>query len=230
MSNKFMEVISLERESQTKDINNTVIPSVKSEKIICTFKTTLKSIEDKFLIVDKLETMDVNDAKDDILRSQIVFVMSSLDYYMHEIVKYGIIEMFNGNKPKTKSYQNFIVSMPFVEEAIKNIESVDWLENWIVIKDKQNTYMASEKIKKCLSLISTKTIFKNIADEMSMKSNELSNRIDEIYERRNYIAHQADRNAKTGELQEIDKTFVEQSIKFIREFVENVHKEITNDI
>lgn len=225
-----MEVISLERESQTKDINNTVIPSVKSEKIICTFKTTLKSIEDKFLIVDKLETMDVNDAKDDILRSQIVFVMSSLDYYMHEIVKYGIIEMFNGNKPKTKSYQNFIVSMPFVEEAIKNIESVDWLENWIVIKDKQNTYMASEKIKKCLSLISTKTIFKNIADEMSMKSNELSNRIDEIYERRNYIAHQADRNAKTGELQEIDKTFVEQSIKFIREFVENVHKEITNDI
>lgn len=230
MSNKFMEIISLERSSETREVNNTLIPDVKAERIINTFTTTLNSIESKFSIVETLESLDYEEAKDDILRSQIVSIMSSLDFYMHEIVKYGIMEIFKGNRPRTNSYKNFIVSMPFVEEAIKNTESVDWLENWIVLKDKQNTYMASKKIQDCLSLISTKKIFKDVACKMGIESQELKEKIDYIYERRNHIAHQADRDARTGDLQEINKHFVEQSISTIKEFIVYVHEEITNYI
>ena len=40
---------------------------------------------------------------DDILRSQIVNVVSALDRYLHEKVRKGICDIFLGNRPITRS-------------------------------------------------------------------------------------------------------------------------------
>lgn len=59
------------------------------------FSENIESIENSFLIANALiEEGYIEEAKD-IWRSQIVFLDSAFDFYMHEITKLGIVSMFN---------------------------------------------------------------------------------------------------------------------------------------
>ena len=46
-----------------------------------------------------------------------------------------------------------------------------------------------------------------------------------LFNRRNQIAHQADRKHTNAEKDEIDKDFVQESINVVTQFVEAVHRE-----
>lgn len=37
----------------------------------------------------------------DLLRAQIVMVVSALDYYIHEITRIGMLEVYDGKRPQT---------------------------------------------------------------------------------------------------------------------------------
>lgn len=56
--------------------------------------------------VVKLQDSEIND----ILRSQIVNVISALDRFLHEKVRKGICDMFLGNKTITNKFKGFSVS------------------------------------------------------------------------------------------------------------------------
>lgn len=222
--------IKLERKEGFREITGTIIPDKKANNIIGNFSESMAQINEKFDIVDELQKNNFIEAANNILRSQIVFAMSCVDFYMHEIVKYGILQIFQGKRQKTSAYSNFAITMPYVERAINNIDSIDWLENWINIKNKQFTYMASKKIQEAISLISSKKILDNVSQKMNIDKNDLKNKIDEIYERRNSIAHQTDRDVSTGRIFDINKKMVEEYLEFINKFIKNLHEEIIKDI
>lgn len=226
----------LTREEETIDIiKNNIIPDPNAIKIIKNFNLTICNIENKFELVEKLRNNGQLEIMDDVLRSQVVFTMSSLDYYMHEIIKYGILSIFKKERSTTKSYENFTVTLSCVERALLNLESIDWLEEWINLKHRANTFMDPKKIKEAFALITKIDIFEKVAtklsyDGVSLSKSDLSNKMSEIYKRRNSISHQSDRNEVTGILNEIDEEFVKDVIYTIKNFVLYAHDEIVNDI
>ena len=82
------------------------------DEIFNEFKCTISQIRQtndvyKYLKdVVKLQDAEIND----ILRSQIVNVISALDRYLHEKVRKGICDMFLGNRAITNKFKNFSVS------------------------------------------------------------------------------------------------------------------------
>ena len=231
--------IDLSRSSEEKDITPRIIPNTKEDLILQNFNDSMSVISDKFNILEEIEQLegelknDYSRFKEDTLRSQIVFAMSALDFYMHEIVRYYTLEIFKGNRTKTKSYKNRKILMEFVERAIKNPESIDWLEEWTREQEGKNTYMSSKKISGGISLISKKggNLLKEIASELGYPTvDSLKEQLDDIYDKRNVIAHQANKDSANGNLESINKEYVEESIEFIKKLVNSMHQKLVQDV
>ncbi len=80
----------------------------KLENIESHFNRNFLEIRTLSNILDNLNP----EAKEEIRRAQLVFLMSALDSYMHEIVAYGYIMMFYGYWRQTEAYrrQNVLLS------------------------------------------------------------------------------------------------------------------------
>ena len=56
----------------------------------------------------------------DLLRSQIVMIVSALDLYIHEITRVGMLEVYNGGRPQTDAFLKFQVSLDSAMQGISN--------------------------------------------------------------------------------------------------------------
>lgn len=210
----FLKNIKLsDREEKINDVKS-ILPDMNLENIFKQFKQNIDNVKSKFEIYEILSNNNYEKSSKDILRSQIVFLMSTLDFYMHEIARYSLLQMFRGEKEKTNSYKNFIVSITVVEKALQNPESVDWLSEEIVYRNSHKTFMSSKEIKNTLSLISNKKIYSEIEERLDMKG-KLTNKLKEIYKRRNKIVHQSDRIHNSDNLYEVKKETVEEYVYII---------------
>lgn len=167
---------------------------------------------------------------DDILRSQIVNVVSALDRYLHEKVRKGICDIFLGNRPITAKFKNFSLSSDTVMR-IWGDSSLTIIEREMLINDavsqslKTLSFQQAVKIKDALSYLWDEphkiTV---VAKEMGVpgatdndKQRYLSQRLDLLVERRNQIAHESDMevNGKRA----ITKQEVDDAISFVEGFV-----------
>lgn len=212
------------------DQKTIVVPDIKANKIINTFNNSIDSLRKKIGIHEGLNKKGFTEEADDVLRSIVVFLMSAVDFYMHEIVKYSLVKMFKGEKSKTVGYKNSLVPLKVVEKGIKNPQNIDWLEDGIIQQQGFKTFMAADKIGEVLKLISNKEIFSEVASQLGKSTEELKNEIQKIYTRRNKIAHQTDRHHKTNRLSSIKKEEVERFIDLIESFILEVHKIVIEDL
>ena len=92
--------------SPTRSSNTITFPRIvfDLQPILDRFNSNIADIRKHFQTADDLLALQPpkQTEAEDIWRSQIVFLDSAIDFYIHEIVKYGIIKMFNGNWAKSK--------------------------------------------------------------------------------------------------------------------------------
>ena len=67
----------------------------------------------------------------DILRSELVMAVSTLDLYIHEIVRLGMLEVYRGTRPETSAFLRFQISLEGVRQAISDATNDNWLDNEI---------------------------------------------------------------------------------------------------
>ncbi|MBC8204409.1 MAG: hypothetical protein H8E87_02725, partial [FCB group bacterium] len=68
----------------------------------------------------------------DILRAELVFAVSAFDFYIHEVVKTGLIEIYLNTRTATDQSKKFQVSLESLMVALKsNPMDVLWLEKEI---------------------------------------------------------------------------------------------------
>ncbi|MDU2445587.1 MAG: HEPN domain-containing protein [Clostridium perfringens] len=229
-----MKSISLERTSETREIKNEIKSDKKLIEILSDFNENIERINSKFEVVNELQKKGLEEAANDILRSQIVLLMSSIDFYIHEIVKYGVIKIFNKEKARTKDYESVIVSIECVEKAVINPESVDWLEESIIVQNKFKSFISLSKMRRALRIISNKKIMdesiRKTSTEIGMSEKVFKEKLDKLYERRNCIVHQTDRNPLDCRINDIRKEEVQEGITLISKLILNIHYEIKNDI
>jgi len=159
----------------------------------------------------------------DILRSELVLAVSSLDHFVHNTVEEGILEIFQGTRTSTNSFHDFHVSMSNVQYALKNPANNVWLKDQIHKNIGYQSFQKSDKISTILKLITVKKIWDEVAIIMNIDKNHIKLQLDLIINRRNKISHEADLDPTyPNKRWSIDEIMVNTSIQHIENVCESI--------
>lgn len=218
------------RKESTRD--KIAVEIFSNDEIEKHFNENVTSLVSQFDVAENLVAEGKTESAKDIWRSQIVFLESAFDFYIHEIIKQGIMNIYHGDwSNKTLKYHHLVFDMDCVERAIRDTEDDMWLKDRINELYKSETMMSYERFKDVCNLIGLN--IKEIADAVFYEPGstektdaKLHRELDRLYERRNQIAHQSDRRHENAEKQDISEQDVKDSINIITEIVHACGKQI----
>lgn len=220
--------------SPNLDIHKKKIPLKKGTgsdneiKILSVFNKSIAEIEKKFDLLNSIENPQIYD---NILRAQIVFLVSCVDYYIHNIINNGILSIIKKEKTTTKKLDKSFISISVLIKYLENTEdNLNFIEEEIINGNSYKSFVASEKMIEALSLISDQKIFETIAKKIELTKTELIAKIKEINDRRNSIAHQMDFNSTLdSEKNNIDVATVISFFSFYKKFINELHELLLDD-
>ena len=155
---------------------------------------------------------------DDILRSQFVYAVSSLDKLIHDLIRIGMIEIFLKKRPPTPKY----LAEPLSLETIEKINNATmppkehFFEQAIFNKFVKLSFQNPTNIADGLSYIwDEKHKWQKIAQAMGSNEQDIKTQLKLIVNRRNQIVHEADLNFATGEKYFITPIDSKEAVEFI---------------
>lgn len=159
----------------------------------------------------------------DILRAEVVYSVSALDKLIHDFVRIGMVECFQGIRQKTNSFKNFQVSSDTLTEIINcennrlsSYPSEYWFEQEIILKNRNISYQDPSKISEGLSYIwAEQHKWNKISIQMGQDENIIKTTLTNIVNRRNKIVHESDIEMQTGLKNEIEHSDVIFTTTFI---------------
>lgn len=156
-----------------------------------------------------------------ILRSQFVLIVSAFDTYIHDIVRIGILQQYEGTRPTAKNLSKLSISYADMVEldSQSSIMKLPTLDRIIRNTNSTDSYQSSTSVEYALGLIGVNKIWSNCAVTMGCTAEDVKRKLNLIVRRRNQIAHESDYNPVTGDQFPIDKTQVENTILFIADLV-----------
>ena len=218
-----MRDLSLHQTQPNRDKKKVVIRNEQEKHILKQFNSSIEVVRQKDEIIQFLSAHGQSTLE--IRQSQIILLMSALDLYIHDIVKYCIIQKFNGNQTKTKQYKELLIPMQLVELAIQNPESSDWLDEVITSINQYKSFTSYGKIKNQLEAVGLKSKKFN---ELVLKTESdfgVSDLIEKLRSLRNRLAHQ-DQESINSLGSELTEEKINQYIGFIYQLVQDIHQTI----
>lgn len=161
------------------------------------FTSAISEIGSFFDVADSFIKENRCDEANYIFRTQVVMLESAFDFYLHELLKYGLNQIFTENWPQTEKYKNILMRMETVDAALKCNDDEWFLEfvNDNYAKSTLTSYDAVHELIRLLDLdfsdIANRTFYERGSSEKPQ--DKFKRRINELYNRRNAIAHQYDR-------------------------------------
>ena len=162
----------------------------------------------------------------DLLRAQIVMLVSALDHYIHEITRVGMLEVYDGARPQTNAFLRFQVSLDAAMRGIPQSNSSDWLDTEIREKHGYQTFQHPDNIANAVRLFSSCELWRSVASELNQSDQDVKNRLRAIVNRRNQIVHEADLDPSIpGSMNRwpISPADVTSTLDFIRDVCEAIH-------
>ena len=166
----------------------------------------------------------------DLLRAALVMSVSSLDYFVHEVVRIGMLESFRGKRVRTPAFLRFQVSLESVVESASGSELETWLETQIRERHGYQSFQLPERVADAIRLVSDVELWNGLAQHLGMQRRDLTDTLTLIVQRRNKIAHEADIMPDyAGQLvysdlrSPIDEETVDHAVDFIERVVEGIY-------
>jgi hypothetical protein len=188
------------------------------------FDNNVKSINELGALYDyfcpQLPAIDLTE----LLRAQYVMIVSALDYYIHNRVREGLLNIFYDDSKDTPGINIPLRTMKILlHETNRDVQKriLDAEVKNILSKD---TYQSSRNIEGALGLIEIKKIWSKIAKNANYSTDDITKRLNLIVMRRNKIAHESDINSITGDKELIDKKTVSETIDFIQMLIDEFEK------
>lgn len=163
---------------------------------------------------DKLSAIDLSE----ILRAEIVLVVSAFDCYIHDAIKKGMLEIFQGQRNSNNKFEDFSIPMSIVKEIISSenlTEKEQLISNAIKKNNNRLSFQSPSSIENALQLISVKKVWSSLKDSMNMEPNDIKKMLGLIVNRRNKIAHEADLDPISGEKVEITRGDITEILDFV---------------
>lgn len=179
----------------------------------------------------------------DLLRAQIVMIVSALDLYIHEITRIGMLEVYNRKRPQTDAYLRFQVTLGSAMEGIELVmQSVsdasedntnkdewlddEWLDSEIRAKHSHLSFQEPNKIADAIRLFSSCELWPSVAKQLNLDVQDVKTRLGAIAKRRNQIVHEADLDPTypgTVTRWPISPMDVSDALNFIQDICEAIH-------
>lgn len=196
------------------------IKNIALDDIQKRFDESMNDVENLFNVCTSLKENNLPGAED-IYRAQILFLDSSLDFYIHEITKYGLVQIVDPEVSGwnvNDEFKKFKVSINFLKRVYSNREDIK-----VILKELNDTiqyssYMKFEAVSSQLDLIGL---------EKPEGFENYRYVIDGLSDRRNAIAHASDRDMK-GDKTDIDETTVRNFMEKLKEFQKLIHEAVKN--
>ena len=161
----------------------------------------------------------------DLLRSELVMIVSALDLYIHEFVRLGMLECYRGQRPRTDAFHRFQVTLEGTIQARALPESDVWLDEQIKERLGHRTFQQPDDIADAVRYISNVELWNSVAVQLQSTSRDVRDRLRLIVDRRNKIVHEADSNPTYGPigiLWPLDATQTDDAVAFIESVAEVV--------
>jgi hypothetical protein len=142
----------------------------------------------KNLNVQMTSALDVSD----ILRSELVLAVSAFDFFIHEITRIGMLEIYQGNRSQTPTFLRFTVSLDQALLGIATPDKTEWLDDSIRKQHSWQSFQRPDKVADAIRHISTIQLWDEVGNQLGMTAQQVKGKLDIIVDRRNKIAHQAD--------------------------------------
>ena len=221
------------RNEDTREKFHTEVIRFELNQIMQHFTEFVQAIYTQFELADELISAGKINEGENIWRAQIIFLTSAFDFYMHELTKYGLCEIYDENWERTEKYSNLQVGMKTIEIALKSGEDIDWFLEYINDYYKAITMVSYESVKDQLNLLGID--LKKFADRAFYNRGErektrvkLRRRLNELFSRRNIIAHQSDRAHADAQVKNITKEIVQDFMDDIQRIVNSINEEVMN--
>ena len=141
------------RNEDTREKFHTEVVRFELDQIMQHFTESIQAIYTQFEVADELIAYGKIKEGENIWRAQIIFLTSAFDFYMHELTKYGLCEIYDENWERTEKYSNLQVGMKTIEIALKSGEDIDWFLEYINDYYKAITMVSYESVKDQLNLL-----------------------------------------------------------------------------
>ena len=175
------------------------------------------------------QTTDVLDTTD-ILRASLMMAVSSLDYFIHAIVRIGMLEAYRGERSRTPAFLRFQVTLEGVLQASSSVGPEEWLEQQIRERHGYQSFQTPETIADAVRLVSNVVLWNEVAQQQGIEAQEVKDRLNLIVQRRNKIAHEADimpdpagQIAYSDLRSPIDQSMVDSAIDFIEQVAKAIY-------
>lgn len=186
----------------------------------------------------------------DLLRSELVNLVSAMDRFIHEFVRIGIINSYTSKLPQTDKCKSIPIKFSTLNKVMEcqsratpptcNEETAEyWINNEIKNILRSMSFQKIDKIKDALSYIwNLDHKIPAIMDKMhypfpeeTSNANQrfLEKKIDLIVARRNQIVHEADYDISVNSKQSIDVGWLDDTILFVKEFIYSIYENISDD-
>lgn len=177
-------------------------------------------------LIGLLPAMDLSE----ILRAEIVLAVSAFDCFIHDIVRKGIVDIFENQREGDSKYNNFCIPISIVKQMLTTDNESERQELLQVSVKKilsKDSYQSPSSIENALQIISITKIWSSIREEMQMSPDDIKRKLGVIINRRNKIAHEADiKNHVDSTKNEIERDDIDDVIDFITKLTESINSKL----
>lgn len=209
------------------------------ETAINQFNDNINRVRDLIALHNSLKSQTTNVLDiSDILRAALVLTLSALDYYIHEVVRIGMLEIYTGKRAEPSvsantnqsAFSRFKVSLGNVVAMSNSSTDISnntaWLEQEIREHHSYLSFQHPDKIADAIRLISAKKLWQEVSNIMQIPATDIKQQLSIIVDRRNKIAHEADIDPSynIGNRWPIDENLIENAVNFIEQVVNAIHQ------
>lgn len=184
-----------ERKVESRDKKDIKIVNIEFDRINNNFENSIKEIKDRQKKLKRKKNLKDEDYF--ILRTQIVFLESAFDYYIHEIITYGIIKIYNGEWETNNDFESILIKLNTCINMLKKPElSAEILKEYIIEFFSGMTFLDKKNLNSKLKIIGISSqnissiLYPNESEEG--RKQKFAQFFTELYHRRNRIVHQCD--------------------------------------
>jgi hypothetical protein len=197
------------------------------------FKNSVKYVKElDTLYIYLKDTLLLPNDLTDLLRAEWVYTISAMDNLIHDLVRLGMIEAFQGSRVKTKKFLAFGISIDTYTNITSSILTdvpppEFWFEQEVIQKHKHLSFQDPDKIADGLSLIWNENVkWYKLSQRVGITESDLKTRLKTIISRRNQIVHEADLDLMSGKRNAIDKADIDSVVHFIELLSEAIFHEV----
>jgi len=135
----------------------------------CQFRENLKRVRELgglAVAVQSLTTSAIDVS--DLWRSQIVLVVSALDYFIHELARLGMIECAKGARAKTDAYLRFEIPLSATESAIAGSAHEVWVGETVRERHSWQSFQDPDKLADAIRLMSPVKLWEAVGIELGI--------------------------------------------------------------